>query len=183
MGFLAILIVCDFFKQYLENQFDPIAFETFLNELMSSDPFLMKEQSVDLPIAHVESEPSTREMGTDPMEPVLSAQPITITTTNLSELTNGPIFLIRTTGQNTLGNTLQIESVPISNTTTAQTEMFSLQFDPSSTISDYQMEDHIPLTPSSSSNDSPDENLSNSPDGSSDNLYSKLLTNLDVSFY
>ncbi|CAF1104909.1 unnamed protein product [Rotaria sp. Silwood1] len=160
-----------------EDQFDPAAFETYLNELLSSEPSLFKEQSIDLSSTSFETEPTTREIGTDPMEEVPTTRPITITTANINQLTKTPIILIQTSNQTAIGNALRIESVQ-STTTPVPTELFNFQYEPSSsTIIDYPMEDVLPLTPSSSS-ESPDETISNSPD-SSDNAYSKLLTNFD----
>ncbi|CAF1045433.1 unnamed protein product [Rotaria sordida] len=162
--------------EYSEDQFDPVAFDAFLNDFLSSEPSLFIEQSIDLPLTSFESEPTTREIGTDPMEPVPTTRPITITTTNINQLTKTPIILIQTSNKTANGNSLRIESVPW--TTTVPTEIYNLQFDPSSsTINDYPMEDILPLTPSTSS-ESPDETSSNSPD-SSDNAYSKMLTNFD----
>ncbi|CAF2454183.1 unnamed protein product [Rotaria sp. Silwood2] len=161
-----------------EDQFDPVAFEAFLNDFLSSDPSLLKEQSIDLASTSFESEPTTREIGTDPMEEVPTTQPITITTANINQLTKTPIILIQTSNRTAIGSSLRIESVPLTTTTTVPTELYNLQFEPSSsTISDFPMEDILPLTPSSSS-ESPDEISSNSPD-SSDNAYSKMLTNFD----
>lgn len=171
-----------FYFAYLEIEFDPIAFEAFLNDFLSSDASFVKEQSLDLSSTPHELEPTKREIGTDPMEPtpVAIAQPITITTTNLNQLTKTPIFLIQTTN-NAFGSELRLE--PVSLTTTVPKEFYNLQIDSSlSTTNEYQAEDMLPLTPSTSS-ESPDETSSNSPDNSADNMYSKMLTNLDVSFH
>jgi len=92
-----------------------------LNELLSSDPTLIKESSIDLSFPIIESEPPTREIGTDPMEPTPSALPIIIKTTNGNPLTTKPIFVIQT--------------------------MNSIE----TSTNDYTMEDSLPLTPSSSS--------------------------------
>jgi hypothetical protein len=92
-----------------------------LNELLSSDPTLIKESSIDLSFPIIESEPPTREIGTDPMEPTPSALPIIVKTTNGNSLTTKPIFVIQT--------------------------MNSIE----TSTNDYTMEDSLPLTPSSSS--------------------------------
>jgi hypothetical protein len=151
------------FFEYLETDFDPAIFERLLNELLASDPSMLKEQSFDLAF---ESEPPTREIGTDPMEPTPSNVPIFITTTpNVSQLTNKPIILIQTT------NKPSVQSAP--------TEYYNFPIESSSiTINDYQMDDGLPLTPSTS--ESPDETSSNSPGSIQDNVYSTMLTNFDV---
>jgi hypothetical protein len=137
-------------------------FEELVNKLFSTDPLLLKEQSIDLSF---ESEPPTREIGTDPMEPMPSTVPIIIKTTNINQLTNKPILHIQTMNQP------QIQSTP--------TEYYNIQIESSSlTTDEYPMEDILSLTPSTS--ESPDEARSNSPDGSQENLYSTMLTNLDV---
>jgi hypothetical protein len=146
--------------QNIENDFDATVFEDLVNKLFSSDPLLLKEQSIDLSFPPLESEPLTREIGTDPMESVPSASPIIIKSTNVNNLTNNSILFIRTI------NKTPTESVPL--TTTEPTEYYN-----------FQMEDDLPLTPSSTS-ESPDEASSNSPDSSQNNAYSTMLTNLDV---
>jgi len=152
-----------FLFQNIENDFDATVFEDLVNKLFSSDPLLLKEQSIDLSFPPLESEPLTREIGTDPMEPVSSTSPIIIKSTNVNNLTNNSILFIRTI------NKTPIESVPLT-TTTEPTEYYN-----------FQMEDDLPLTPSSTS-ESPDEASSNSPDSSQNNAYSTMLTNLDVNF-
>ena len=166
-----------FFFENLETDFDPSTFEKLLNDLLSSDPTMLNEQSIDISPVPFGSEPTTREMGTDPMEPIPSVRPLIIKT-NAKHLPNTPIFLIQTMNNPSMGNSLPIESVPL--TTTLPNEYYNLQIDSSSlTTTDYQMEEVLPLTPSTSS-DSPDERSSNSPDTFQDNTYSKLLTDFDV---
>ncbi|CAF4806962.1 unnamed protein product, partial [Rotaria magnacalcarata] len=159
-----------------ECDFDPIAFETFLNDFLSNDALILKEQSMDLPLTSLEAEPTTREIGTDPMESVPTTRPITIATANISQFSNNPIILIRTTSGNEIGNSLRVENLPLATTTT---ESYNFQFEtPISTTNDYQMEDILPLTPSTLS-ESNDETRSDSPESSPDNVYSKMLTNFD----
>jgi hypothetical protein len=141
-----------------------------LNELLSSDPTLIKESSIDLSFPIIDSEPPTREIGTDPMEPIPSTLPLIIKTTNGNPLTTKPIFLIQTMNKSTVDNSLS------SATTTMPTEYYNFQIETST--NDYPMEDNLPLTPSSSS-ESPDEQCSNSPD----NTQSSMLTNFDVNQY
>jgi hypothetical protein len=117
---------------------------------------MLKEQSIDLPFSSLETDPPTREIGTDPMEPVPSTLPIIIKTTDNNQ---NPILLIQTANQ-------------------SSTEYFNFQIDSSSlTTTDYPMEDGSPLTPPSSS-----ESRSNSPDNSQNNVYSSMLTDLEVKF-
>jgi len=149
-----------------------------LNDLLSSDPTMINEQSIDLSSTAFEPEPTTREMGTDPMEPTPSTRPLIIRTTNANQLSNPPIFFIQTTNNTSIGNSLPIQSTP-STTTTLPNEYYNLQLD--STTNHYQMEEALPLTPSTLS-ESPDEGNSNSPDSFHENAYSKLLTNFDVTF-
>lgn len=125
-------------------------FEDLVNQLISSDPSIC-----DFPF---EPEPPTREMGTDPMEPVPSTSSIIIKTTSTNPYINKPILVIRTT---TTNPTMPIEYTSV-------------------TTDDYQMEDNLPLTPSSSS-ESPDEGNSNSPDSLQNTAYPSMLTDLDVS--
>ena len=147
----------------LETDFDPTLFEKLLNDLLSSDPSTIQEQSINLSFTPLESEPPTRETGTDPMEPTPITLPLIIKTNNINQSTNPPIFLIQTMQK------APVESPP--------NEYYNLQIE-SSIPNDYQMEDGLPLTPSLSS-ESPDEASSQSPEYSP-NMYSKLLTNLDV---
>jgi hypothetical protein len=135
-----------------------------LNELLSSDPTLIKESSFDLPFPMIESEPPTREMGTDPMEPAPTTLPIIIKTTNGNPLTTKPILLIHS-----------MNKPPADNSLFSTTDTMPTQYYESSTT-DYTMEENLPLTPSSSS-ESPDEQCSNSPD----DAHSSMLTNFDVS--
>ncbi|UJR23082.1 hypothetical protein I4U23_026105 [Adineta vaga] len=154
--------------EHIETDFDATTFEKLINELFSSDPTMIHEQSIDLPLTSVESEASTREIGTDPMEPISQPTPLIINPTTLQQLSSTPIVFIQNPANLSLDNT-----VPLVN------ESYNVQFDSSSFVSnDYQMEEILPLTPSTSS-DSPDEGNSNSPDSYQDNAYSKLLTNLD----
>jgi hypothetical protein len=132
----------------LESDFDPAVFEKLLNELLSSDPSTLQEQSFNLSFASTECEPSTREIGTDPMEPTPTALPLIIKTHNINQQsTTSPIFLIQT-----------LNKIPA---VSAPNEYYNLQIE-SSTTNDYQMEDSLPLTPSTS--DSPDESRSHSPE-------------------
>ena len=140
-----------FFPDQLEEEFDPMVFEKILSELFPSDPNLLKESSIDLSFPLVESEPPTREIGTDPMEPSPPTLPIII------------------------------QTIPQLQSDTAATNMpidcFTFEIDSSLfPTNDYQMEDVLPLTPSTSS-ESPDEPASNSPDSAN----SSMLTNFDVS--
>jgi len=152
-----------FLFQNIENDFDATIFEDLVNKLFSSDPLLLKEQSIDLSFPPLESEPPTREIGTDPMEPVQPALPIIIKPTNVNNSSNNPILFIRT-----------INKTP--------TEYYNFPIESSSVITnDYQMEDNLPLTPSSSS-ESPDETCSNSPDSLQNNTCSTMLTDLDVNY-
>lgn len=151
----------------LENEFDPAIFEKLLNELLSSDPTTLQEQSINLSFSTLESEPPTREMGTDPMEPAPTTLPLIIKTNNINQFTNNPIYLIQT-----------VNKTP---TETVSNEYYNLQFE-SSTTTDYPMEEVSPLTPSTLS-ESPDDSGSHSPDYSQDNAYSKLLTNFDVKLF
>jgi len=130
----------------------------------------LKETSIDLFSPLLESEPLTREMGTDPMEPSLPALPIIIKTSHGNPLMTKPILLIQT-------NTPPIDnSLSYTTTTTIPTEYYNFQVDPSSfTMNDYPMDDGLPLTPSTS-NDSPDELRSHSPDSA----HSSMLTNFEV---
>ena len=148
----------------IESDFDPTVFETMLNDLLSSDPTLIKESSIDLSFPILESEPPTREMGTDPMEPAPATLPIIIKTTNGTPSTTKPIILIQTMNKPPLDNSLYAMPAEFYNCPTE------------TTISDYTMEDNLPLTPSTSS-ESPDEQCSNSPD----DAHSSMLTNFDVS--
>ncbi len=172
--FMSILSNALFFEN-LETDFDAINFEKLLNDLLSSDPTMINEQSIDLSSTAFEPEPTTREMGTDPMEPTPSTRPLIIRTTNANQLSNPPIFFIQTTNNTSIGNSLPIQSAP---STILPNEYYNLQLDSSSlTTNDYQMEEALPLTPSTLS-ESPDEG--NSPDSFHENAYSKLLTNFDV---
>lgn len=157
-----------FLFRYSGEEFDPMVFEKILSELFPSDSTLLKENSIDLTFPILDSEPPTREMGTDPMEPSPSTLPIIIRTTDGNPITSKPILLIQSMPQTTSDH---------SSTTTLPTEYYDLQIDPSSfTTNDYQMEDILPLTPSSSSGSS-DEPTSHSPDSA----HSSMLTNFDVS--
>ena len=174
------IVHCFLFK-YLENEFNPAAFEAFINELLSTDPSITKEQSIDLPFSSFESEPATREIGTDPMESTPILHPITITTNGINQLNEMPIFIIQTVNKTPTDSSLPTETMPLTTTTSESTGLYNLQFGPtsSSTTNDFQNEDILPLTPSSSS-ESPDEASSNSPDNSLNNVYSRMLTNFDV---
>lgn len=152
-----------------------MVFEKILSELFPSDPTLLKESSIDLSFPLTESEPPTREIGTDPMEPSPSTLPIIIKTNNGTPITTKPILLIQSMPQLSSENTSTFTTT--TTTTTMPTECYNLEIDPSTfNISDYQMEDILPMTPSTSS-ESPDEATSHSPDGT----HSPLLTNFDVS--
>lgn len=114
------------------------------------------------------------------MESVLATQPITITTTNVAQPTKGPIILIRTANGNIISGSLQLESIPLATTTTTTVPTESYQVElPAPTTNDYQMEDILPLTPSTNS-ESNDDIAANSPESSPDSAYSKMLTNFDV---
>jgi len=93
----------------VENDFDPAKFEKLLNELLSTDPTTLQEESFDL------SEPATREIGTDPMESTTTTTtlPFIIKTHNINQLTNTPIFLIQTSNQmeNSTLNDYQVDEV------------------------------------------------------------------------
>ena len=148
-----------------------MVFEKILSELFPSDPTLLKENSIDLNFPILDSEPPTREMGTDPMEPSPPTLPIIIKTTDGNPITSKPLLLIQSMPQSTSDHSSAIT------TTTLPTEYYDLQIDPSSfTTNDYQMEDMLPLTPSSSSGSS-DEPTSHSPDSA----HISMLTNFDVS--
>ncbi|CAF3428273.1 unnamed protein product [Rotaria socialis] len=182
------VMLCDFNNDYAsissvsntldsaECDFDPIAFEAFLNDFLSNDASILKEQSMDLPLTPLEAEPTTREIGTDPMESVSTTRPITITTANMHQFSKNSIILIRTTNGNEIGHSLQVETLPLT-TTTAESYNFHFET-PISTTNDYQTEDTLPLTPSTLS-ESNDETRSDSPEISPDNVYSTLLTNFD----
>ncbi len=157
--------------QNIENDFDATIFEDLVNKLFSSDPLLLKEQSIDLSFPPLESEPPTREIGTDPMEPVQPALPIIIKPTNVNNSTNNPILFIR-----------KINKTPTESVSLTTTEYYNFPIESSLVITnDYQMEDNLPLTPSSSS-ESPDETRSNSPDSLQNNGCSTMLTDLDVNY-
>lgn len=148
-----------------DEEFDPMVFEKILSELFPSDSTLLKENSIDLSFPILDSEPPTREMGTDPMEPSPPTLPIIIKTTDGHPITSKPILLIQSMPQPTSDSA-----------STLPTEYYNLQIDPSTfMINDDQMEDGLPLTPSSSSG-STDEPTSHSPDSA----HSSMLTNFDV---
>lgn len=142
-----------------ENDFDPAMFERIVNELFSSDPTMLKEQSIDLAYPLFETESTTREIGTDPMEPSIppTTLPIIIKTTDTNQLTSKPIILIQTT---------------------QTTKPIDVQNDYFSMSTDYLMDDPLPLTPSTSS-DSPDERNSNSPDSIHESSSSAMFTDLE----
>ena len=131
---------------------------------------MIPEQSIELSLPSLESESSTREIGTDPMEPVSQPLPLIINSANLRQLTSAPIILIQKPVNTVVDNVSSITN-----------DCYNAPLDSSSLgSSDYPMEEVLPLTPSTSS-DSPDEGNSNSPDVCQDQTYSKLLTNFDVS--
>jgi len=158
---------------YTETEFDPAVFEKLITELLTSDPSYIQEQSIELPVQYEQFEPRTREMGTDPMEPIPSTTlPIIIKTpSNINQLTK-PIILIQTTNKPPIGNSLSIQPAPM--------EYINFQIEPSSlTTNDYEMDNGLPLTPSPSTSESPDEGNSSSSESLHDNAYSTMLTNLD----
>ncbi|CAF1233518.1 unnamed protein product [Adineta ricciae] len=152
----------------IDTDFDPAVFEKLINELLSSDPGMIPEQSIDLPLTSLEPESSTREIGTDPMEPVSQPLPLIINSANLRQLTSAPIIFIQ-----------KPADIVVDNVSSLTNDCYNAPLDSSSLGSnDCPMEDVLPLTPSTSS-DSPDEGNSNSPDVCQDQTFSKLLTNFD----
>lgn len=131
-------------NEITDTDFDSSLFDKIVNDLFSSDPAMLKEQSIDLTYPLFETESPTREIGTDPMEPSVpqTTLPLIIKTTDVAQFTPKPIILIQSTPST--------KPIDVSN------EYFNI-------TTDYSMEDALPLTPSTS-NDSTDERNTNSPD-------------------
>jgi hypothetical protein len=130
---------------------------------MSSDPAMLNENSFDISLPLNDSEPTTREMGTDPMENMTSPSRLIINLPKTNQSINKPIFII----QQSAGHLLPQDST------------FIITAPTTTTVNDDQMGDFDPMTPSPSSGSADDE-ISTSPDMFQDNNYSKLLTNFEV---
>lgn len=149
----------------LEMNFDIDMFQEYLEQLISSDSSSSSSSVTD-------SEPATREMGTDPMVEV--APPVIIQTTkplrsvSTAQL-NQPIFIIRQSG-----------SKPTMNNTPASISFVAMEeYPPIQTETPVSTEIFDTMTPSPS-NDSSDEGISSSPDAGHEANNGSMVTDLAV---
>ena len=158
----------------LEMNFDIDMFQEYLEQLISSDSSSSSPSS-----SATDSEPATREMGTDPMvemappaQPVISqtTKPLRlVSTTQLNQFLNQPIIIFHQSG-----------SKPTMNNTPASISLVAMEeYPPTETETTVSTEIFGTMTPSPS-NDSSDEGISSSPDAAHEPNNGSMVTDLTV---
>jgi hypothetical protein len=154
----------------------------------SSDVLASNDTSVELSMPLPDVEPSTREIGTDPMEQgnvpvrlptiqttkILSSMP----TQSLNQLLNTPIIIIQSSKPSNMHTTFSLTGLTSDGSLPVDQHDSTVHFDSSTTV-DQSLGNCELMTPSPS-NDSLDDGISSSPDMSHDLHSTTMITNLTV---